>query len=133
MLAQIADAVALLHAAGWSHGDLRPDNVLLEDCTQQAFLLDLGEALPVEDPHTGTGSTSLTDTPACDLRQLGALLAWSLTGVDPAVDPERLSRSAGFHPIAVQLWHESRSGRLACAGTFRDQLRRLARQLGIRG
>src|SRR5439155_4002026 len=40
MLLRIADAVAALHAAGWSHGDLRPDNIRLESETLQPFVLD---------------------------------------------------------------------------------------------
>ena len=40
-LLRLADAVATLHAAGWTHGDLRPDNILLESGTHLAFLLDL--------------------------------------------------------------------------------------------
>jgi hypothetical protein len=66
-----------------------------------------------------------------DIRGLGELLAWSLTGADPALDPDRLSRAAGYHPIAVQLWQDVREGCLSTAATFRDGLQRLARQLGL--
>jgi serine/threonine protein kinase len=132
LLVQVADAIVLLHAEGWSHGDLRPDNILLEAGTHQAFLLDLGEARPVETSHAGDECAARADPRSGDLRQLGALLAWSLTGVDPAADPDRLSRTAGYHPVAVQLWREIHDGRLARAGALRDQLSRLAKQLGVR-
>lgn len=121
-LLRLAAAVAALHAAGWSHGDLRPDNVLLEAGTHHAFLLDLGEARPLPSPMPDASR---------DLQQLGDLLAWCLTGVDPAVEPERLSRAAGYHPTAVQLCQEARQGHLTSAISFRDRLQRLARQLGL--
>lgn len=184
LLLRVADAIAALHAAGWSHGDLRTDNILLETGTRQAFLLDLGEALPFGDgghrpvgvilkagggskgvrrrwrvgaprpqepvaaggnvgqPLSSAPNSRLQDHPSGavppvsierDLRQLGELLAWCLTGVDPAIEPGRLSRAAGYHPAAVQLWHAAREGRLLSAPDFRDQLRQLARQLGITG
>jgi serine/threonine protein kinase len=151
MLARIADAVASLHAAGWVHGDLRPDNVFLEHSTSQAFILDLGEARPVGgDRRQATGDRCGTRngsaagdlaamdpasdarclTPSDDQRLLGELLAWALTGVDPVREPDRLSRAGGYHPAAVQLWHEARGGTLP-AGVFRDRLQRLGRQLGL--
>jgi serine/threonine protein kinase len=129
-VARVADAVAALHVAGWVHGDLRPDNVLLESGAHQAFLVDLGEAQPAGGGRRdGVGDTRHLTT-ARDVRQLGELLAWALTGVDPAAQPERLSRAGGFHPVAVQLWHEARDGHLTAA-SFRDRLLRLARQLGL--
>lgn len=131
ILLRLADAVALIHARGWSHGDLRPDNILIEAATQQAFLLDLGEAQPEATHRPSRSAGPNAAGGACaDLRQLGELLAWCLTGVDPALHPDRLSRAAGFHPRAVQLWQETREGRLANAAAYRDQLRRLAGQLG---
>ena len=121
-LLRLADAVATLHAAGWSHGDLRPDNILLESGTHLAFLLDLGAT---KEREGGDGETGR------DLRQLGELLAWCLTGADPVKEPERLSLTAGYHPGAVHLWEEVRGGRLPGVLTFRERLQRLARQLGV--
>ena len=66
-----------------------------------------------------------------DLQQLGELLAWCLTGVDPAVEPERLSLAAGYHPVAVQIWQDVGAGCLTQAAAFRDRLQRLTRQLGL--
>jgi serine/threonine protein kinase len=125
VLLQIADAVAALHGAGWLHGDLRPDNVVLESGTYQAFLLDFGEAERVE---RVTGDSRPATAP--DLRRLGELLAWSLTGGDPRQGPDRLSLAAGHHPEVVRLWQESRQGCVAAAA-FRDRLHRLARQIGL--
>jgi serine/threonine protein kinase len=150
-LACIADAVAALHTAGWVHGDLRPDNILLESGAPLAFLVDLGEARPIgaasrEPAGVSRQRQSRLDAvdadlahltpdathrpPSSDVRQLGELLAWALTGVDPALQPDRLSRAGGYHPAAVELWHEARDGRLPAAA-FRDRLQRLARQLGL--
>jgi eukaryotic-like serine/threonine-protein kinase len=158
-LMRIADALAALHAAGWVHGDLRPDNVLLETATHQAFLLDLGEARRLERAHRQPTAVSrslvlgrvrplapgpvapvyadpATDGPgptlATDLRQLGELLFWALTGTDPQREPDRLSRAAGYHPEVVQLWYDARRGNLPAAA-FRDRLQRLSRQLGLSG
>jgi serine/threonine protein kinase len=151
VLARIADAIASVHAAGWVHGDLRPDNVFLENSTNQAFLLDLGEARPsggdrrqAIGDRRGTrngspvgalaepdpASYALCLTPNDDQRYLSELLAWALTGVDPAREPDRLSRAGGYHPGAVQLWHEARGGALTAAA-FHDRLQRLSRQLGL--
>jgi serine/threonine protein kinase len=157
LLLRIADAVAALHAAGWTHGDLRPDNVLLETATHHAFLVDLGEARRVEGGRgqatvdrrqasvvsrvrqrapgatlTGPATAASPSVPATDAdqRQLGELLAWALTGVDPTREPDRLSRTAGYHPDVVQLWHDSRTGCLPAAA-LRDRLQRLARHLGL--
>jgi serine/threonine protein kinase len=154
MLARLADAVAALHTAGWVHGDLRPDNVLLETTTHHAFLLDLGEAAHCAgvrhsacgvrtdradradrsdppDPQIEDGTPNTEDrTRNADARQLAVLLAWSLTGIDPAREPDRLSRSAGHPPALLQLWCEAREGRLP-PRDMRDRLLRLARQLGL--
>jgi hypothetical protein len=58
------------------------------------------------------------------------MLAWSLTGINPAAEPGRLTTASGYHPLAVQLWHEARDGRLTPAAV-RDRLQQLARQLGL--
>jgi serine/threonine protein kinase len=162
VLLRIADALATMHAAGWTHGDVRPQNVLLAAATNQAFLVDLGEARPhraaeeaaspprsvrrslvtvirprpVSPPNeTLTSCSPATPRPDApperDVHQLGELLAWSLTGADPHADPHRLNTAAGFHPVVVRLWEETRDGQLASAAHFRDRMDRLARQLGI--
>jgi serine/threonine protein kinase len=145
MLLRIADAVAALHAAGWSHGDLRPDNIRLESGIHplrgypQPFLLDFGEAWPVgsavEEKRgrrtRGIGTAPNVPGPVCeDLRRLGQLLAWSLTGVDPEIDPDRLSPARGHHGAVVQLWQQARGGHLHSAVEYRDALKRLAHALG---
>jgi serine/threonine protein kinase len=157
ILLRIAEGVAALHAAGWSHGDLRPDNVFLETETQLAFLLDLSEAEPLTNGYgpppavkaarrrgwlrrgraspaaaaADGGGPAPDHRVARDLRQLGELLAWTLTGVDPASEPDRLSRASGYHPVAVQVWQEARDGRLISAAAFHEPLASLARQLGL--
>jgi len=164
MLLRIADALAAIHEAGWSHGDVRPHNVLIEIGSQHAFLLDLGEAQPFSDvaerapdsraggrtslsrairlrpvsSSTSSGAErpapeSLASMPSLDqdLAQLGALLAWALTAIDPHVNPDHLSLATGYHPTAVRLWQDTRFGVLTSAADFRDRLERLARELGL--
>src|SRR5262249_22131148 len=139
MLVRVSDAVAALHAAGWAHGDLRPDNIFLETGTQQPFVLDPGEAVRLEGPggtnpgkklprgHRMTGQ--VTVPLAGDVRGLGRLLAWSLTGVDSEIDPERFSTARGYHQAAVQLWQRAREGQVGSAEEFREALLRLSGSL----
>jgi serine/threonine protein kinase len=145
VLLRISDAVVTLHAAGWSHGDLRPENILLEAGTQLAYLLDLGAARGGagrrgegatrgggDRARSRAGSVPLDPPePGRDLKQLGELLAWCLTGVDPTREPERLSLTAGYHAGVVQLWEEVRGGRLPGVAAFRERLQPLVRQLGL--
>jgi hypothetical protein len=42
MLQRICEAVQKLHVAGWVHGDLHVGNVLVDGCSSQPFLVDLG-------------------------------------------------------------------------------------------
>ena len=49
LVAQIADAVDAVHTAGLVHGDLSPNNVLVDDAGR-AVLIDLGAARSVDEP-----------------------------------------------------------------------------------
>lgn len=73
LAAQLAGGLAALHAAGWAHGDVKPENMRLDE-RGRAVLLDLGFATPLSGPG-GARST----------RQAGSL-AW--------LSPER-ARGAG--------------------------------------
>lgn len=48
LAAQCAQAVAALHAAGWLHSDLKPQNLMVEQRTGALRLLDFGFAVPAD-------------------------------------------------------------------------------------
>ncbi|KRE40996.1 serine/threonine protein kinase [Knoellia sp. Soil729] len=92
VLSPIASAVGRLHGVGVVHGDLSPDNVLL-DLDGQPFLADLGVARIVgEQPGEPRGTEGFVapevllgaiPTTASDVHALGALAWFCLTGEAP--------------------------------------------------
>ena len=59
--AQMLDALAHMHAAGFAHTDLKPDNILYDRRTGLAKLADLGNA--ERDPATGSSQCTREYTP----------------------------------------------------------------------
>lgn len=49
---RIAEALAALHGAGWVHGDLKPENLRMDE-DGRVVLIDLGFARRPDDPSTG--------------------------------------------------------------------------------
>ena len=60
----VLSALAAMHAAGVAHGDLKPDNVFIEDrsATPRAVLVDLGLARAADAPGAGPRSAAGSGT-----------------------------------------------------------------------
>ncbi len=96
--ARIAEAVAHLHQCGILHGDLKPDNVMVDE-QGQPRLIDLGMARRLADPPpTGFAGTLGFAAPEilrgehggreCDVYSLGALLYHLITRHPPFRDAD---------------------------------------------
>ncbi|MEZ6013982.1 MAG: AAA family ATPase [Planctomycetota bacterium] len=104
---RVAGALAALHAAGWTHGDIKPDNVRF-DARGDAVLLDLGFARRVGAPIAPLGTPAYLaperthggpPSPAADIYAFGATLHRLATGQHAAADddgaPDLAVRASG--------------------------------------
>jgi serine/threonine protein kinase len=96
VLGQILDGLVLMHAQGVLHRDIKPSNVVL-DASDHVVLLDLGIALdkrraPLTSPGMVAGTFGYlapesralgTSALTSDVYQVGLLVLFLLTGVDP--------------------------------------------------
>ena len=135
---QIAGALAALHAAGYLHGDLKPENIRL-DGEGRAVLLDLGFARALEGrgatrergPAPGAGSLPYLSpeqargepaSRASDVFALGVVLYEIATGTHPFALGAREGGASTQHPL---LEGSGSSGAVARAALERPDADRL--------
>lgn len=122
VVAQLADALAAVHASGAVHRDLSAANVLLMPSPPghpETRLADFGQAAPIGTrpiPHPLTphpqGTAGFvapeaggTNDPAQDLWSLGAVAVHLVTGQPPSVPPLVQSGPQPGHRTALDAWH----------------------------
>lgn len=133
--ADIADALAAAHAAGYVHRDVKPENILLDGDTQAALLTDFGVAKLIDEPSRGVGRVvgtpdyvapeiveGLPPRAAVDIYALATVLYELLAGFTPF---------GGGHPGAVLRRHVTES--VAPLPGIPDELWRLIHQCLAKG
>jgi serine/threonine protein kinase len=123
-LRDLAVAVSSLHRHGVAHGDLRADNVIVPPSERGARITDLGSAVR-------RGQAGFEESCRSDIRRLGGLLHWMLTGAPVDGAPPRLTRAAGFHRDAVALYEATLADPLPDARTLVTHAESLLKHLQL--
>jgi serine/threonine protein kinase/HAMP domain-containing protein len=104
LLAPLLDGLAAVHAAGYLHRDIKPDNIYVRDDDGSLVLLDFGSARLTASEKAEVGAVVTPgygsieqyagggrQGPWTDIYSLGATLFWLLTGRKPIDAPSRLA------------------------------------------
>jgi serine/threonine protein kinase/HAMP domain-containing protein len=122
LLQPLLDGLAVVHAAGFLHRDIKPDNIYVRKDDGSLVLLDFGAARQAAG-HAGAIADVVTpgyappeqyangaQGPWTDIYSLGATLYWMVTGTKP---PEALARVRGTAHITSA--HEAGKGKFSDA------------------
>lgn len=103
LLRPLFDGLAVVHAAGYLHRDIKPDNIYVRRDDGSLVLLDFGAARQVL-AVAGAAGEAVTpgyappeqygegeQGPWTDIYALGATLYWMVAGVKPPPSPERIA------------------------------------------
>ncbi|MDJ0496250.1 MAG: extracellular solute-binding protein [Acidimicrobiia bacterium] len=129
---QIAGALETAHRSGVAHGDIKPENILL-DGEGNAFLSDFAIAVGGR-RHSGTDAGGAAEppyaapehvadggaSPAGDIYSLGVVLAQALTGLEGELAQIRGALPQGLAQVIDQATDADPRARYAYPGAFAD-------------
>ncbi len=112
LLQPLLDGLAVVHASGFLHCDIKPDNIYVRKDDGTLVLLDFGAARQAVGAAPGLSGVVTpgyapieqyadgAQGPATDLYALGATLYWMISGAKPPAAPQRRDGSASMQPAA---------------------------------
>ena len=115
-ISQVMDALDYVHSRNILHLDIKPDNIMIDDDTNKAVLIDFGVSKQYDEidghntstiigqtpgyaPLEQIGNNIKQFTPATDIYSLGATMYAALTGQNPPASSDIASSVAKLSPL----------------------------------
>lgn len=110
LMRPLVDGLSQVHATGFLHRDIKPDNIVVRKDDGSLVLLDFGAARETVGPASAMGSVVTpgyappeqyddgAQGPWTDIYALGATLYWMIAGVKPPPSPARAAGEAQLAP-----------------------------------